>query len=105
MILTLAVEARVIETMFRFVLLHLMHHMNVLTPVIVHSFLYRKKGSDRDPIFQFLLDDLKKINNDTNMFYVKSLNKYNNVHCDLIVVNGDSPEFHDAKHLSCGNCS
>eukprot|EP00957_Ditylum_brightwellii_P103518 7887127-Ditylum_brightwellii.AAC.1 len=39
------------------------------------------------------------------MFYVKSLDKYTNVHLDLVVVKRDSPEFHDAKHLSCGNSS
>eukprot|EP00957_Ditylum_brightwellii_P093824 7144979-Ditylum_brightwellii.AAC.1 len=39
------------------------------------------------------------------MFYVTSLNKYTNVHLDLVIVNGDSPEFHDAKKLSHGNSS
>ena len=62
-----------------------------------------KKGIDHDIIFQEILSDLKKINHDDTKCYIKSFNKYTNVHLDLVVINGDSPEYHDIKHLSRGN--
>eukprot|EP00957_Ditylum_brightwellii_P161560 12300950-Ditylum_brightwellii.AAC.1 len=62
-----------------------------------------KKGENHNIVFKNIAEEIEKINDDRQMFYVKVLNKYVHVHLDLVVMHVDSPEFYDTKHLSCGN--